>query len=64
VPIQQTRLRTKHNREQRLGSDDYFSATDPVEKGVWGKIMRGPLTPELWGSGETFSKPTESRNRP
>ena len=44
VPIQRTRLRTKANREQRLGSYELFQRNGPLEQGVWEKMMRGLST--------------------
>jgi putative transposase len=44
VPIQRTRLRTKNNREQRLGSYELFQRNGPLEQGVWDKIVRGLST--------------------
>jgi putative transposase len=44
VPIQRTRLRTKNDREQRLGSYELFQRNGPLEQGVWDKIMRGLST--------------------
>src|SRR5712671_4234786 len=44
VPIQKTRLRTKHKREQRLGSYELFQRSGPLQAGVWDKMMRGLST--------------------
>ncbi|MBV9265003.1 MAG: IS256 family transposase [Acidobacteriaceae bacterium] len=44
VPMERTRLRTKDNREQRLGSYELFQRNRPLEQGVWEKIMRGLST--------------------
>src|ERR1700687_1195472 len=44
VPIKRTRLRTKENREQRLGSYEIFQRSGPLQKGVWDKMMRGLST--------------------
>lgn len=44
VPLKRTRLRTKDNREQRLGSYELFQRNGPFEKGVWDKMMRGLST--------------------
>ena len=41
VPIQRTRLRTKDQREQRLGSYELFQRSGPMQAGVWDKMMRG-----------------------
>ena len=44
VPIQKTRLRTKDKREQRLGSYELFQRSEPLQAGVWDKMMRGLST--------------------
>lgn len=44
VPIQRTRLRTKDQREQRLGSYEMFQRSGPMQAGVWDKMMRGLST--------------------
>src|SRR5258706_13570307 len=44
VPIQRCRLRTKDNREQRLGSYEMFQRSGPLEQAVWEKMMRGLST--------------------
>ena len=44
VPIQRTRLRTKDQREQRLGSYELFQRSGPMQAGVWDKMMRGLST--------------------
>ena len=44
VPIQRCRLRTKDNREQRLGSYEMFQRSGPLEQAVWDKMMRGLST--------------------
>lgn len=40
VPLKRTRLRTKENREQRLGSYGPFQRSAPLQQGVWDKMMR------------------------
>jgi putative transposase len=44
VPIRRTRLRSKQNREQRLGSYELFQRSTPLEGAVWDKMMRGLST--------------------
>ena len=44
VPIRRTRLRTKENREHRLGSYELFQRSAPLEQAVWDKMMRGLST--------------------
>lgn len=44
VPIRRTRLRSKDNREQRLGSYELFQRSTPMERAVWDKMMRGLST--------------------
>ena len=44
VPIERSRLRTKDNREQRLGSYEMFQRNTPREQAVWEKMMRGLST--------------------
>src|SRR5438105_7217824 len=44
VPIQRTRLRTKDQREQGLGSYELFQRSGPLQAGVWDKMMRGLST--------------------
>ena len=44
VPIERSRLRTKDNREQRLGSYEMFQRSTPLEQAVWEKMMRGLST--------------------
>jgi putative transposase len=44
VPIERSRLRTKDNREQRLGSYEMFQRNTPREQAVWEKMMRGLTT--------------------
>ena len=44
VPIRRTRLRSKENREQRLGSYELFQRSTPLERAVWDKMMRGLST--------------------
>ena len=44
VPIRRTRLRTKDKREQRLGSYELFQRSEPLQAGVWDKMMRGLST--------------------
>jgi putative transposase len=56
VPIQRTRLRTKHNREQRLGSYELFQRYGALEQGVWDKIMRGLSTRNYGAVVRDFSK--------
>lgn len=44
VPIRKTRVRTKDKREQRLGSYELFQRSEPLQAGVWDKMMRGLST--------------------
>ena len=44
VPIRRTRLRSRDNREQRLGSYELFQRSGPMQQGVWDKMMRGLST--------------------
>jgi transposase-like protein len=44
VPIPRTRLRSKENREVRLGSYEMFQRNGPREASVWDKMMRGLST--------------------
>jgi transposase-like protein len=44
VPIKRTRLRSKDNREHRLGSYELFQRSGPLQKSVWDKMMRGLST--------------------
>jgi len=44
VPIRKTRLRRPDKREQRLGSYELFQRSDPLQAGVWDKMMRGLST--------------------
>ena len=44
VPMRRTRLRTRENREQRLGSYELFQRSSPLEQSVWDKMMRGLST--------------------
>ena len=44
VPIRKTRLRTPDKREQRLGSYELFQRSEPLQAGVWDKMMRGLST--------------------
>lgn len=44
VPIRRTRLRSKDNREQRLGSYELFQRSGSLQDAVWDKIMRGLST--------------------
>jgi putative transposase len=44
VPIRRTRLRTADQREQRLGSYELFQRSEPLQLGVWDKMMRGLST--------------------
>src|SRR5712691_11090120 len=44
VPIRKTRLRTRDQREQRLGSYEVFQRSGPMQAGVWDKMMRGLST--------------------
>jgi hypothetical protein len=47
VPLKRTRLRTKENSEQRLGSYELFQRSGPLQQGVWDKMMRGLSTRNL-----------------
>jgi transposase-like protein len=44
VPIRRSRVRSKENREQRLGSYELFQRSAPLEQAVWDKMMRGLST--------------------
>lgn len=44
VPIRRARLRNSENREQRLGSYELFQRSEPMQLGVWDKMMRGLST--------------------
>jgi transposase-like protein len=44
VPMRRTRLRTRENGEQRLGSYELFQRSSPLEQSVWDKMMRGLST--------------------
>jgi putative transposase len=55
VPIQRTRLRTKENREQRLGSYELFQRNGPLQQGVWDKMMRGLSTRNYGAVVKQFS---------
>jgi hypothetical protein len=44
APLRRTRLRSKENREQRLGSYELFQRSAPREHAVWDKMMRGLST--------------------
>lgn len=44
VPIPRTRLRSKENREVRLGSYEMFQRNGPLQVSVWDKMMRGLST--------------------
>lgn len=44
VPIRKTRLRTAEKREQKLGSYELFQRSEPMQLGVWDKMMRGLTT--------------------
>jgi putative transposase len=55
VPIQRTRLRTKDNREQRLGSYELFQRKGPLEQGIWDKMMRGLSTRNYGAVVKEFS---------
>ena len=52
VPLRRTRLRTKDNREQKLGSYELFQRSAPLQQGVWDKMMRGHLDAELRRRGQ------------
>lgn len=55
VPLKRTRLRTKENREQRLGSYELFQRSQPLEQGVWDKMMRGLSTRNYGAVVKEFS---------
>ena len=56
VPLKRTRLRTKENREQRLGSYELFQRTAPLQKSVWDKMMRGLSTRNYGAVVKEFSE--------
>jgi transposase-like protein len=55
VPLRRTRLRTKENREQRLGSYELFQRSAPLQEGVWDKMMRGLSTRNYGAVVKEFS---------
>jgi len=55
VPLKRTRLRTKENREQRLGSYEMFQRSKPLQDGVWDKMMRGLSTRNYGAVVKEFS---------
>jgi transposase-like protein len=55
VPIRRTRLRSKDNREQRLGSYELFQRSGPLQDAVWDKIMRGLSTRNYGAVVKDFS---------
>jgi transposase-like protein len=55
VPLKRTRLRTKENREQRLGSYELFQRSAPLQLGVWDKMMRGLSTRNYGAVVKEFS---------
>jgi transposase-like protein len=56
VPLKRTRLRTKQNREQRLGSYELFQRSAPLQQGVWDKMMRGLSTRNYGAVVKEFSE--------
>jgi transposase-like protein len=56
VPLKRTRLRTKENREQRLGSYELFQRSAPLQQGVWDKMMRGLSTRNYGAVVKEFSE--------
>lgn len=56
VPLKRTRLRTKENREQRLGSYELFQHSAPLQKSVWDKMMRGLSTRNYGAVVKEFSE--------
>ena len=56
VPLKRTRLRTKENREQRLGSYELFQRCGPMQEGVWDKMMRGLSTRNYRAVVKDFSE--------
>jgi transposase-like protein len=56
VPLKRTRLRTKENREQRLGSYELFQRSAPLQKSVWDKMMRGLSTRNYGAVVKEFSE--------
>ena len=56
VPLKRTRLRTKENREQRLGSYELFQRSAPLQKSVWDKMMRGLSTRNYGAVVKEFSQ--------
>jgi transposase-like protein len=55
VPLQRTRLRTKDQREQRLGSYELFQRSGPLQQNVWDKMMRGLSTQNYGAVVKDFS---------
>jgi putative transposase len=56
VPLKRTRLRTKENREQRLGSYELFQRSAPLQQGVWDTMMRGLSTRNYGAVVKEFSE--------
>jgi putative transposase len=56
VPLKRTRLRTKENREPRLGSYELFQRSEPLQKSVWDKMMRGLSTRNYGAVVKEFSE--------
>jgi transposase-like protein len=56
VPLKRIRLRTKDNREQRLGSYELFQRSAPLQKSVWDKMMRGLSTRNYGAVVKEFSE--------
>lgn len=56
VPLKRIRLRTKENREQRLGSYELFQRSAPLQKSVWDKMMRGLSTRNYGAVVKEFSE--------
>ncbi len=56
VPLKRTRLRTKDNRDLRLGSYEPFQRSAPLQQGVWDKMMRGLSTRNYGAVVKEFSE--------
>lgn len=55
VPIERTRLRTKDNREQHLGSYELFQRNGSLQKAVWDKMVLGLSTRNYGAVVKQFS---------
>lgn len=56
VPINRTRVRGKNKREIRLGSYELFQRNQPLEGGVWWKMMCGLSTRNYGQVTKTFEE--------